>query len=99
MPVSLSHNFVYGSSLRVTYASQVLTGLILTLHYVGSFDGLIDYGRDVEGGTFIRYMHANGASLFSSLCLLTWHVDYFITLPTRRHYGDLVSSYFYCLWV
>merc|ERR1711920_480322 len=33
-------------------------------HYIGSFDGLIDYGRDVEGGTFIRYMHANGASLF-----------------------------------
>ena len=64
MPVSLSHNFVYGSSLGVTYASQVVTGLILTLHYIGSFDGLIDYGRDVEGGTFIRYMHANGASLF-----------------------------------
>lgn len=64
MPVSLSHNFVYGSSLGVTYASQVVTGLVLTLHYIGSFDRLIDYGRDVEGGTFIRYMHANGASLF-----------------------------------
>ena len=44
MPVSLSHNFVYGSSLGVTYASQVVTRLVLTLHYIGSFDGLIDYG-------------------------------------------------------
>jgi len=64
MPVSLSHNYVYRSSLRLTYASQVVTGLVLTLHYIGTFDGLIDYGRDVEGGTFIRYLHANGASLF-----------------------------------
>merc|ERR1719373_1440721 len=64
MPVSLSHNYVYRSSLGLTYASQVITGLVLTLHYIGTFDGLIDYGRDVEGGTFIRYLHANGASLF-----------------------------------
>jgi len=64
MPKSLSHNFVYRSSLRLTYASQLLTGIVLTFHYVRSFDGLIIYCRDTEDGLFLRYMHANGASLF-----------------------------------
>merc|ERR1719295_662225 len=72
MPVSLSHNYVYRSSLGLTYASQVVTRLVLTLHYIRTFDRLIDYGRDVERGTFIRYMHANGASLF--LLLMFLHV-------------------------
>merc|ERR1712221_48619 len=48
------------------------TRLVLTLHYIRTFDRLIDYGRDVERGTFIRYMHANGASLF--LLLMFLHV-------------------------
>lgn len=47
MPKSLSHNFVYGSSLGLTYASQVVSRIFLTMHYVRSFDRLIIYGRDV----------------------------------------------------
>lgn len=88
MPVSLSHNYVYRSSLGLTYASQVITGLVLTLHYIGTFDGLIDYGRDVEGGTFIRYMHANRASLF--LFFMFLHV-------ARRLYYN--SSNKKALWI
>merc|ERR1712243_486536 len=49
---------------RLTDASQLLTGIVLTFHYVRSFDGLIIYCRDTEDGLFLRYMHANGASLF-----------------------------------
>jgi len=70
MPVSLSHNYVYGSSLGLTYVLQLLTGLILTLHYQGSFDGLIIYLREVVDGQMIRYFHANGASLFLGLMFL-----------------------------
>ena len=88
MPVSLSHNYVYRSSLGLTYASQVVTRLVLTLHYIRTFDRLIDYGRDVERGTFIRYMHANGASLF--LLLMFLHV-------ARRMYYN--SSNKKSLWI
>merc|ERR1719378_1953578 len=72
MPKSLSNAYVIGSTLRVTYALQVVSGLVLTLHYVGTFTGLIEYRRDVVDGTLIRYMHANGASLF--LFLMFAHV-------------------------
>ena len=72
MPKSLSNAYVIGSTLRVTYALQVVSGLVLTLHYVGTFIGLIEYRRDVVDGTLIRYMHANGASLF--LFLMFAHV-------------------------
>lgn len=64
MPKSLSHNFVYRSSLRLTYASQLVTRIVLTFHYIRSFDRLIIYSRDTEDRLFLRYLHANGASLF-----------------------------------
>jgi quinol-cytochrome oxidoreductase complex cytochrome b subunit len=48
MPTSLSFNYSYGSSLGVWYGVQVLTGITLAMHYVGSFRGLIVYTRDVE---------------------------------------------------
>merc|ERR1719413_87243 len=70
MPVSLSHNYVYGSSLGLTYGLQLVTGLVLTLHYQGTFDGLIIYLREVGDGQMIRYFHANGASLFLGLMFL-----------------------------
>ena len=44
MPVSLSHLFRVGSSLRVAYRVQVVTGLVLALHYRMSFQDLIIYG-------------------------------------------------------
>merc|ERR1711914_982 len=69
-PVSLSHNYVYGSSLGLTYGLQLVTGLVLTLHYQGTFDGLIIYLREVGDGQMIRYFHANGASLFLGLMFL-----------------------------
>ena len=43
MPVSLSFNYSYRSSLRVFYRSQVISGLVLALHYVISFERVIEY--------------------------------------------------------
>jgi len=53
MPKSLSNAYVIRSTLGVAYALQVVSGLVLTLHYVGTFVGLIEYGRDVVDGTLI----------------------------------------------
>ena len=47
---------------------QILTGIFLAMHYTPHIDlafaSVEHIMRDVEGGWFLRYMHANGASMF-----------------------------------
>jgi len=88
MPNSLSFNYSYRSALRVWYACQVLTGITLALHYVGSFRGLIIYTRDVEHGLLFRYIHANRASFFLGFVFL--HVG------RRLYYGSSDKMF---LWI
>jgi ubiquinol-cytochrome c reductase cytochrome b subunit len=49
-------------------AIQILTGIILAMHYCASieqaFDSVEHIMRDVPKGWFFRYAHANGASMF-----------------------------------
>lgn len=88
MPNSLSFNYSYRSALRVWYGCQVLTGITLALHYVGSFRGLIVYTRDVEHGLLFRYIHANRASFFLGFVFL--HVG------RRLYYGSSDKMF---LWI
>merc|ERR1719228_1327551 len=85
MPKSLSHNFVYRSSLRLTYASQVVTRLVLTLHYVRTFERLIIYTRDVVRGQMLRNMHANRASLFLRLMFLHVRRRFFYNSSNKKN--------------
>lgn len=80
MPMSLSYNYSYGSALGVWYGCQMLTGIILALHYVRTFRGLIVYTRDTEQGLFFRYVHANGASFFFGYI--------FLHVARRMYYGS-----------
>lgn len=47
---------------------QIITGLILSMHYVAdweyAFASVEHIMRDVNYGCFVRYLHANGASMF-----------------------------------
>jgi ubiquinol-cytochrome c reductase cytochrome b subunit len=47
---------------------QIATGIFLAMHYTPHVDlaflSVEHIMRDVEGGWFLRYMHANGASMF-----------------------------------
>ena len=49
-------------------ASQMLTGILLAMHYVGhvdyAFASVQHLMTDVPSGMILRYAHANGASLF-----------------------------------
>lgn len=68
VPVNLSYAWNAGSMALVCLVSQIFTGLLLTVYYVPS----IEYAfisvefimRKVESGWWVRYMHANGASIF-----------------------------------
>ena len=48
--------------------SQILTGIFLAMHYTANihnaFSDLEHIMRDVVGGHGLRYIHANGASMF-----------------------------------
>ncbi len=67
-PRNLNYWWSMGMILTVALAIQILTGIFLAMHYVptadGAFDSVERIMRDVNNGWMIRYMHANGASLF-----------------------------------
>nr|AMM05110.1 cytochrome b [Arctocephalus forsteri] len=73
-PSNISAWWNFGSLLAVCLALQILTGLFLAMHYTSdtttAFSSVTHICRDVNYGWIIRYMHANGASMFF-ICLYT----------------------------
>nr|YP_010254933.1 cytochrome b [Venerupis aspera]QUA05872.1 cytochrome b [Venerupis aspera] len=67
-PVNLTSAWNYGSLLGMCLVSQITSGLLLSVHYSPSVDGaflsVVHIMRDVNGGWFLRSLHANGASFF-----------------------------------
>nr|YP_010704350.1 cytochrome b [Helogale parvula]WCP18711.1 cytochrome b [Helogale parvula] len=71
-PSNISAWWNLGSLLGVCLILQILTGLFLAMHYTSdtttAFSSVTHICRDVNYGWIIRYMHANGASMFF-ICL------------------------------
>nr|AEL30031.1 cytochrome b [Microtus thomasi] len=71
-PSNISSWWNFGSLLGLCLAMQILTGLFLAMHYTSdtttAFSSVAHICRDVNYGWLIRYMHANGASMFF-ICL------------------------------
>jgi len=67
-PSNLSYWWGFGSTAGICLILQILTGIFLAMHYTPHIDlaflSVEHIMRDVEGGWFLRYMHANGASMF-----------------------------------
>ena len=67
-PRNLNYWWTFGGILSLCLASQLITGIILVMHYTpsaqGAFASVEHIMRDVNYGWLIRYMHANGASMF-----------------------------------
>ncbi len=68
-PRNLNFWYVFGAILAFMLGVQIVTGIVLAMHYVpnadlafGSVEGRIM--REVNYGWLIRYTHANGASMF-----------------------------------
>ena len=66
--INLSYLWGIGSIALVVLVSQILTGVLLAMHYNAhvdhAFADLEHIMRDVVGGYGLRYIHANGASMF-----------------------------------
>nr|AIW09197.1 cytochrome b [Myoprocta acouchy] len=73
-PSNISAWWNFGSLLGICLMMQILTGLFLAMHYTAdtttAFSSVTHICRDVNYGWLIRYMHANGASMFFILIYL-----------------------------
>jgi quinol-cytochrome oxidoreductase complex cytochrome b subunit len=67
-PKNLNYWWTFGGILAVCLAIQIVTGVVLAMHYVPhvdyAFASVERIMRDVNYGWLVRYMHANGASMF-----------------------------------
>ena len=67
-PKNLNYWWTFGAILTFCLVTQIITGLILAMHYVAhadlAFSSVEHIMRDVNYGWLLRYVHANGASMF-----------------------------------
>lgn len=67
-PSNLNYFWSFGSLAGICLVLQIVTGIFLAMHYTPHIDlaflSVEHIMRDVEGGWLLRYMHANGASMF-----------------------------------
>jgi ubiquinol-cytochrome c reductase cytochrome b/c1 subunit len=67
-PRNLNYFWAFGAILSFMLGAQMLTGIILAMHYVPNealaFKSIEHIMRDVNYGWLIRYLHSNGASMF-----------------------------------
>ena len=68
VPRNLNYFWNFGVLAGAALAIQIVTGIVLAMHYAANggvaFDSVEHIMRDVNGGWFLRYAHANGASMF-----------------------------------
>ena len=68
VPRNLNYAYTFGGILALMLVVQIVTGIVLAMHYSAStvmaFDSVEKIMRDVNSGWLIRYLHANGASMF-----------------------------------
>jgi quinol-cytochrome oxidoreductase complex cytochrome b subunit len=87
-PSSLSNLWGVGSQVGLFFFLQVVTGIILAMHYTPhtsqAFDSVVHIMRDVKFGWFFRYAHANGASfIFMLLYIHTARALYYQSYLTK----------------
>ncbi len=85
-PINLTYMWGFGSIAGIALGVQVVTGILLAMHYAPeihlAFTSVEHIMRDVSGGVILRYIHANGASMF------------FIVVYTHMFRGLYYGSYF-----
>lgn len=68
VPVNLSYWWNFGFLALFCLVIQLITGIFLAMHYIPNaelaFSSVDHIMRDINYGWLIRYLHANGASMF-----------------------------------
>jgi len=68
MPKNLNYWWNFGALASICLVVLIVTGIVLAMHYTAestmAFDSVERIMRDVNYGWLIRYIHANGGSMF-----------------------------------
>ena len=68
VPRNLNYWWTFGAILSFMLVAQIVTGVVLAMHYTPeatmAFDSVEHIMRDVNSGWLVRYLHANGSSMF-----------------------------------
>ena len=68
VPSNITYYWNFGILAGVCLAVQIITGITLAMHYTPhidlAFSSVEHIMRDVTYGWLLRYVHANGASMF-----------------------------------
>jgi ubiquinol-cytochrome c reductase cytochrome b subunit len=68
VPRNLNYFWNFGVLAGIALVCQIVTGVVLAMHFASSstlaFSSVESIMRDVNAGWFLRYAHANGASMF-----------------------------------
>ena len=68
VPRNLNYFWNFGVLAGLALTIQIVTGIVLAMHYASNadlaFNSVEGIMRDVNSGWLLRYMHANGASMF-----------------------------------
>jgi len=67
-PKNINYTWSFGALSGICLIVQIVSGLFLSMHYIPeincAFNSVEHIMRDVNSGWFLRYLHANGASMF-----------------------------------
>nr|WDE82082.1 cytochrome b [Zonotrichia albicollis] len=87
-PPNISTWWNFGSLLGVCLITQIITGLLLAMHYTAdtnlAFSSVAHMCRDVQFGWLIRNLHANGASFFF-ICI-------YLHIGRSLYYGSYLNK-------
>ena len=93
-PATITYWWSFGSLAGICLVIQIVTGILLAMHYTPNielaFFSVEHIMRDVNYGWLLRYLHANGASIF------------FIVVYLHMFRGLYYGSYLYprqLLWI
>ena len=68
LPTNINYYWNFGSLLRFCLIIQLLTGILLAMHYcpeiIHSFDRIAHIERNISSGFILRNLHTNRASIF-----------------------------------
>lgn len=90
-PSNISYLWNFGSLLGLCLGIQILTGIFLAMHYSAdvsiAFSSVTHILEDVNYGFLLKYLHANGASVF--------FVCVYVHIARGLYYGSYLRSH---LW-
>jgi len=96
VPSNISYNWNYGIYAFICLVIQILTGIFLAMHYTPNinlaFISVEHIMRDVNFGYLLRYLHANGASMFFTVVYMhTFRGLYYSSYIYPRHWLWIVG--------